>query len=207
MPAARTLVSAAPHRRVGIIPCPWFQPNRIEYESLLERDFARVALFEPHVTAISHQPFKVDLGDHRTYTPDFLLIGRKVPLIVEVKPESRARSPRTAQLLAQARAVLRASGYDFMVATEQYIRSDNRHERAAVLLRHARSQIPQTTLDLVMHIAAASSTCPLTIASLAERANVPIATILHLIGRRRLRVGPSLHFGLDEIVSVVGVAP
>jgi len=206
MPTARKLVSAAPHRRVGIIPCPWFQPNPIEYESLLERDFVRVALLDPNVTEISHQPFKVDLGDRRSYTPDFLLIGAKSRLIVEVKPEARARSPQTAHLLARAKDALHASGYDFMVATERYIRSDKRHERAAVLLRHARSQIPHATLDAVMHIAAALSVCNPTIASLSEQANVPVTTILHLIGRRRLRLAPSLHFGLDEIVSIVGVA-
>lgn len=57
MPAARKVVTRAPHRRVGLIACPWFQPNTIEYESLLERDFVRLALLDPDVSSISHQPF------------------------------------------------------------------------------------------------------------------------------------------------------
>ena len=69
MQAARKVVTRSPHRRVGLIACPWFQSTPIEYESLLERDFVRLALLDLEISSIAHQPFSLDLGELGTYFP------------------------------------------------------------------------------------------------------------------------------------------
>ncbi len=134
----RKVVTRSPHRRVGIIPCPWLQSTPVEYESLLERDFVRLALFSPGLLAVYSQPFKIDLGEDGTYTPDFLLsYPKSARLVVEVKPNVFSKSDKNQKLFAAAAQTLRKNGFEFCVATESQIRKRDRHENAAVLLRYA----------------------------------------------------------------------
>ena len=199
MPAARKVVTRAPHRRVGLIACPWFQPDVIEYESLLERDFVRLALLDPQVSSISHQPFSLNLGEFGNYVPDFLLEGPGRRLVVEVKPEERALNTKNKPRLACAERVLQERGFDFLIATEKFIRQDKRHERASILLRYARSQLPT---DLSQRVAKVASRHPqgITIRALASEAQTSIDTVLHLVGRRRLRINKALSFDDDQLV-------
>ncbi|NWK47564.1 TnsA endonuclease N-terminal domain-containing protein [Ralstonia pickettii] len=203
MPAARKVVTRSPHRRVGLIACPWFQPDVIEYESLLERDFVRLALLDPQVSSISHQPFSVDLGEFGTYVPDFLLVGPTRKLVVEVKPEQRALNAKNKPRLAYAERALQERGFDFLVATEKIIRRDKRHERASILLRYARSQLPA---DLCRRVTAVALHHPqgIPIRALASRAQTSIDTVLHLVGRRRLRISKALSFDEDQLVYPTG---
>lgn len=199
MPAARKVVTRSPHRRVGLIACPWFQPNTIEYESLLERDFVRLALLDPDVSSISHQPFLLDLGEFGNYVPDFLLVGPTRKLVVEVKPEQRALNAKNKPRLACAERVLKERGFDFLVATEKFIRWDKRHERASILLRYARSQL---SADLSQRVAKVASRHQqgITIRALASEAQTSIDTVLHLVGRRCLRINKALSFDEDQLV-------
>nr|WKF58516.1 hypothetical protein HUO10_003016 [Paraburkholderia busanensis] len=52
MHCVRKVVTGAPHRRVGLIACAWFQSTPIEYESLLERDFVRIAPLDLQIASI-----------------------------------------------------------------------------------------------------------------------------------------------------------
>lgn len=196
MSGVRQVVSRAPHRRVGYIACPWFQPTPIEYESLLERDFVRLALLDLQNTAIEFQPFIVDPGqDFGKYVPDFLLKRSGRDAVIEVKPEVHVSGDKHRKRLQCAAEVLAGQGYDFVVATEKLIRDDKRHERAGILLRHARSHIP---LEITARALAIASDYPdgIAIADLAAIAGVPASTVLHLVGRRQLRIDPSLY--LDD---------
>jgi hypothetical protein len=199
MANARRVVNSSPYRRVGIVACPWFQSSPIEYESLLERDFVRLALLDLRVCSIAHQPFKVDLGNSRTYTPDFLVTGTHLRLVVEVKPEERARTPQIVEAHNRAKERLRAQGYDFIVATEKLIRANKRHDKAAVLLRHARSHLPLTVVNETIRISQQFRD-GIRISALASRAGVPISTVLYLIGRRRLRINQMLDFSPSQPV-------
>ncbi|WP_081056843.1 TnsA endonuclease N-terminal domain-containing protein [Burkholderia pseudomultivorans] len=203
MTNARRVVTPSPYRRVGFIACPWFQPSPIEYESLLERDFVRVALLDLRVSSISHQPFSIELSGSRRYTPDFLLTGSKLRLVVEVKPEERAQSRENARTLEEAKKVLQAAGYEFLVATEKVIRAHRRHDRAAILLRHARSHLPRPLVDETLRIAGQHLN-GMPIGSLALTAGVTVSTILHLIGRRCLRINPMLDFNSSQPVYPIG---
>lgn len=203
MTGVRKIVTRSPHRRAGLIACSWFQSTPIEYESLLERDFVRLALLDLDVTSIAHQPFFVDLGEFGEYVPDFLLTGPTRKLVVEVKPEERSSNGRNGPRLARASEVLRSRGFDFMLATDRWIRSGRRHERAAIILRHARSHLSAT---LVASILAMAGRTPsgIAIGALAAAAGVPTSAILYLVGRRLLRINPALDLEDSQLVYPVG---
>jgi hypothetical protein len=203
MPGIRKVVTRAPHRRVGTVGCPWFRDEPIEYESLLERDFIRIALLDLRITAISEQPFDVELGEHEKYTPDFLLTLDGQPVVVEVKPESRATSALTANRLESARKVLSSKGYRFFIATEKYIHREQRSARAGVILRHARSHLLSHITARVLDIASMHSN-GIQIIKLAGLADVPETSILHLVGRRQLRISRSLCYDPTELVFPIG---
>lgn len=199
----RNVVTRSPHRRTGSVSCPWFQQTPIEYESLLERDFIRLALLDLRFRSIEHQPFIVDLNELGEYTPDFLLLGENQKLVVEVKPAERAESDRNAPRLSRAKTVLRSAGYDFILATENDIRGGGRDRRAAILLRHARSHLGR---DVVNAVTKCAEQFPsgVTIGALASSAQVPQTTVLHLIGRRALRINQALNFSDSELVFPIG---
>ncbi|MDP9154871.1 MAG: TnsA endonuclease N-terminal domain-containing protein [Pseudomonadota bacterium] len=203
MPIVRQVVTRSPHRRVGLVACPWFQALPVEYESLLERDFIRLALLDRDISAISHQPFVMDLGDLGRYTPDFLLLSSSSKVVVEVKPSEFASNSKNGPRLARANEMLRLQGYRFFVATEKFIHSDKRHERAAILLRHARSRLPADISREVLHKASCAPE-GVAIQTLAVRAAVPVPTVLALIGQRLLRIDSSLRFNNEALVFPTG---
>ncbi|WP_081885002.1 MULTISPECIES: TnsA endonuclease N-terminal domain-containing protein [Burkholderiaceae] len=203
MSGVRKVVTRSPYRRVGLVACPWFQPTAIEYESLLERDFLRLAVLDLEISSISEQPFTMDLGQFGNYTPDFLLVRKHGKTVVEVKPSVHAANPKHSARLEYAGRILADKDYRFLVATEQYIHADKRHERAGVLLRHARSRLP---VELTARVLTIASRHPKGIAidKLVRTAGVPTSTVLHLIGRRQLRISRSLRFDDFQFVYPIG---
>jgi hypothetical protein len=200
MSGARQVVTRAPHRRVGYIACPWFQTTPIEYKSLLERDFVRLALLDLQNAAIGFQPFIINLGEKfGNYVPDFLLKRKDRDAVIEVKPSVYASGDPHRERLRHATEVVADKGYDFIVATEEFIRDDRRHDRAGILLRHARSHLP---LEVTVRTLAIASDYPsgIPIGNLAAMAGVPSSTVLHLIGRRQLRIDPSLYMDDSQLV-------
>jgi hypothetical protein len=203
MTGVRQVVTRSPDRRVGFASCPWFRSDPIEYESLLERDFVRLALLDLQISSISEQPFVLDLGELGAYTPDFLLKGPNLKTVVEVKPKVFANNRRNAPRLKRADELLGQKGYRFMVATEEFIHADKRHVRAAILLRHARSHL---SAEVTARVLAIASRFPrgIQIGKLASSAEVPKPTVLHLVARRNLRIAPSLILDDSELVYPIG---
>jgi hypothetical protein len=203
MSGVRKVVTRSPYRRVGLVACPWFQPAAIEYESLLERDFLRLAVLDLENSSISEQPFTMHLGEFGNYTPDFLLVRKDGKTVVEVKPSVHAANPKHRARLEYAGRVLGGKGCRFLVATEQYIHADKRHERAGILLRHARSRLP---FEVTTRVLAIASRHPkgIAIEELVRAAEFPVSTVLHLIGRRQLRINPSLNFDDSQFVYPIG---
>lgn len=188
----RKVVTRSPHRRVGYISCPWFQQSQIQYESLLERSFVHIALLAPNVRCIESQPFRMTLEDGTAYTPDFMLHGHhQYRLVVEVKPQVFVS--RHQVKLDAARVMLAQGGYDFLILTDEDIQSGNRHDRAAVILRHARSHAMAAFADCYAERAAAlAGAYP--IATLAAEWGLAEHQVLGLVGRRVLAVGAGLTF-------------
>ena len=194
---ARNVVTRSPHRRVGYVNCRWLQKKNVQYESLLERDCARLLLLCPNLIEMTSQPFKVPLGDGGYYTPDYFL---KFPgshsVVVEVKPTSflKKNFPR----LLKAKVVLEEMGLDYLVLTEREILHEDRAGRAGTILRYGRGQglgesvddlLPQLTraalsmgLEEWSRMLGTSQTRILTLVSMRQLAHVdgrlagPIAT-------------------------------
>lgn len=198
---SRDVVTRSPHRRVGLIACPWFQSKAVAYESLLERDFVRVSLLDLDISSITHQPFKVELGERANsyYIPDFLLLGEKKKVVVEVKPDRFARNARHAPRLQKAKEILEEAGFKFVVATEDRIQQNGRQERAAILLRHARGRLNPDVLARILSVASGSP-AGVRIGALARDAGVATYAILHAVGRRHLRINSEFSIGEKALV-------
>lgn len=191
MKPPRKIVTRSPHRRVGYVPCPWLQPTHVAYESLLECSFIRVALFFPHVQAIEHQPFRLDLGALGTYTPDYLLSCRALQnLVVEVKPAKFVAEH--AEKLHEAQKVIEERGWNFYLCTEREICANDRDEQAGRILRHARSAISASLVNQLL-ARVESLTFPMSAGEMVEHLGVPLEQVMYLIGRRYLYLAPSLN--------------
>ncbi|MBI2768973.1 MAG: TnsA endonuclease N-terminal domain-containing protein [Burkholderiales bacterium] len=124
--------------------------DTVEYESTLERDLVHLLDFNARVAKVVSQPLKiryrVDGGEIRSYTPDFLARYRAVgdskpwrPALFEVKyrEELLDRREDLAPGFAAARMVCRSKGWKFRVLTERFIR--NTYLENVQFLRNYRS--------------------------------------------------------------------
>lgn len=195
MKPGRQLLTRSPHRRVGLISCPWFQQKQIQYESLLEKSFVWIALLCPSVTAIDSQPFTLEFSNGLKYTPDYLLsCWNCEQLLIEVKPRVFVEQHR--ERLMRAKSALEEYGYTFLICTDLEIRSSRRDKKASEILRYARST------DYEEHVAIlrseiAQTAFPQSIEALSSRLGLARHQVMGLIGRRELFLRPDL--GLDSI--------
>lgn len=186
----RQVVKRSPHRRVGYISCPWLQKEQPQYESLLEMYFARIALLCPNLISIASQPFKLDVGDGAFYTPDFALSfpGQK-KVIVEVKP--RDFVAKHVEKLSAARVCLEEHGFEFLLATEEQIYADDRHQRASMYLRYARSHYSASEVAAARAVLIAQA-YPQSLNFLSDALEGSKSVLMHLIGRRELLLNSDL---------------
>jgi len=161
---ARPVIGRSPHRSVGVITIPWFQPDPVEWESQLERGciYSLVALWV--VVKILHQPFKIpipsDKGE-RYYIPDFavtLIDGTEI--VIEVKPAKFV--PEKEARLKSAQLWLEQRGIHFVVLTEVQLRHRAWVHIVPTFLRYARWDIDAAQKTQVMrHIGDAGGEAPL----------------------------------------------
>jgi hypothetical protein len=187
----RNLNSRSPHRRVGYISCPWLQNIQLQYESLLELNFARIALLCPHVVAIRSQPFKLDLGNGTHYTPDFQLTFRSgYEITCEVKPKVFVAQHREKLLLAQS--VLSKHKIDFLLIADSHIYAEDRHERASTFIRFARANVLDTDLSQAKQLIG-QLTFPISIDEIFAETGISKPMLFHLIGIRFLSIESDLY--------------
>jgi hypothetical protein len=109
----------------------------VPFESTLERDLVLLMDFDSQVARITHQPMKIryrlDSGEERTYTPDYLATFRGSPvrkparsMLFEVKylDELRDRWQELEVGFRAARMVCAQRRWGFQIADENYIRDD-----------------------------------------------------------------------------------
>ncbi|UXH77914.1 Tn7 transposase TnsA N-terminal domain-containing protein [Roseateles amylovorans] len=190
MKPARTVIHRSPHRKVGAIHAPWFQPEPIHYESDLERGAVEVMLLMPMARQIRHQPmtlnYELDGGLHR-YTPDFQVTfvdGQEI--VVEVKAERfvdehRGKFDRCASQLL-------SGGIDFFVCTDLSL-DDERIGRACALRDAARRAAPPEAVSTLLRWVQEAGR--LQIGESLE-AGIDLRVVMHAVGRRLLTVGPEL---------------
>ena len=91
------------------------------YESRLELARLLFADFDPVVTRIIAQPFLMAAcvdGAERRHIPDFLLLTRRGPVVVDVKPARRLSHPDVAFTFGWSRAVVEDRGWGYEVWSE-----------------------------------------------------------------------------------------
>ncbi len=199
--SARKVVTRSPRRKVGIINCRWFQRESVEHESQLEKRFIQCVLLCPRLIHIKSQPFKLDIGETRPYTPDFLLTFEDgSQLVVEVKI-----AKRTAQHIEKfriAQTILDSKSIMFFVLTEQQIDRRRQSEIAAEILRYAKSEFSETLLKHVMDVMASQVDNYLMIKELALLCDCSCEVIFHLVALRRLTLHADDHFNANARVNI-----
>ncbi|MFF0813319.1 TnsA-like heteromeric transposase endonuclease subunit [Streptomyces albogriseolus] len=95
--------------------------DHVIYESRLELARLLFADFDPSVWGIVAQPFlmKVEVdGKVRRHVPDFLLMTRDGPKVVDVKPFHRLSEPTVGFTFGWARQLVEARGWPYEVWSE-----------------------------------------------------------------------------------------
>ncbi|MBV9026165.1 MAG: TnsA-like heteromeric transposase endonuclease subunit [Streptomycetaceae bacterium] len=95
--------------------------DHVMYESRLELARLLFADFDPLVRHVAAQPFLVKAlvqGKIRKHIPDYLLMTREGPLIVDVKPKRRLEKPEVAFTFAWTRQVVQDRGWRYEVWSE-----------------------------------------------------------------------------------------
>ena len=126
----------------------------IDWESFLERNFIRLADFDPIVQELYHQPVCIRYmlnGRKYKYYPDFKMVleNNKV-LIIEVKPERFFNKPSNILKYEVGRRYCEEMGWNYRVFTETQINPKYLQHNLS-LLRHLGTQdIEDEILDHIM---------------------------------------------------------
>lgn len=109
----------------------------VSFESTLERDLVLLMDFDPRIARITHQPMKIryrlESGEERAYTPDYLATSRGSPLRKPARPllfevkyldELRDRWSDLEAGFRAARMVCAQRRWGFQVVDERCIRDD-----------------------------------------------------------------------------------
>lgn len=197
----REVVTRSPQRKVGYINCRWFQHERIEHESQLEKRFVQCALLCPRLTHIKSQPFKIQITRKSTYTPDFLLTfedGTK--LVVEVK--IHAKVARYGGKFKIAQNILKAGDRDFFVLTELDIDRFRQSLIAAEILRYGKSEFDSALLRAVMNVMTNQAEKNMAVKELAQLSDCSNEVIFHLIAKRQLTLHADDYLNADARVYI-----
>ncbi|MFF3515970.1 TnsA-like heteromeric transposase endonuclease subunit, partial [Streptomyces sp. NPDC002573] len=95
--------------------------DHVIYESRLELSRLLFADFDPSVRGIVAQPFLLKTvleGKVRRHIPDYLLLTRQVPVVVDVKPLHRLSKPEVAFTFGWTRQAVESRGWTYEVWSE-----------------------------------------------------------------------------------------
>lgn len=109
-----------------------------KYQSLVEEDCQRVVDIASCITTFETHPVKLDLGSEEGplhYTPDLLLWSGEWGAVVEVKPEEKLASNRTATRLRKVIARLRRHGIPLCLMLDTDARADGLQTTLKLLQR------------------------------------------------------------------------
>lgn len=197
-PSSRKIVHRSPAHTVRLLNLPHLQPEAIEADSSVERDFVHCAALFPATTSISSQPFKLTLLAG-TYTPDYLVVFRDGSrAVVEVKPEEFIENFQ--EKFDQARRKLAKFGMSFLLARDTVLRRDRLAERALFVRRYAKGGASLNDINRCIEILR-SSNGVLSMKELYE-AGISRSTIFFMVTRRQLHLGADLQYGDDAQVQL-----
>lgn len=170
------------------------------YESFEEECLLVVADFAADLVEALCQPFRLRFyadGNKVDHTPDYLLLTRRGPVVVDVRPAGRIRSRDNLKFAATAEAALSA-GWRFAVVTGW-----RTHVWGAVDAMSAERRPLDEVLGIQGQLRRAVAQGPLRYGELVERCSIPAmarAHTLHLLWQRELGVDLSGPFGDERLV-------
>lgn len=197
-PTSRKVVHSSPTHTVRLLNLPHLQPDAIEADSAVERDFVHCAALFPAVTSINSQPFKLTLVAG-TYTPDYLVVFKDGSrAVVEVKPEEFVENFQ--EKFDQARLKLAEFGMPFLLARDTVLRRDGLADRALFVRRYAKGGASANDMQRCLEILESAGRA-LSIKEL-NGAGISRSTILFMVTRRQLLISADLQYGGDATVQL-----
>ena len=194
--SSRKVVHRSPTHTVRSLNLPHLQPEPIEADSSVERDFVHCAALFPAVTSISSQPFQLTLPIGK-YTPDYLVRftdGSRA--VVEVKPEKFIADFQ--QKFDQARLKLAEFGMPFLLARDTVLRREGLADRALIVRRYAKGGASVNDIRRCLELLESAGEA-LSMKELRE-AGISRSTILYMVTRRQLLISADLQYDDDAKV-------
>lgn len=191
-PSTRKVVQRSPAHTVRLLHLPHLQPEAIEADSSVERDFVHCAALFPNVASIKSQPFKLNLPSGKKYTPDYLVTfqdGSRA--VVEVKPEKFVASFHAH--FEQVRLKLSTSGIPFLLALDNVLRREGLAERALYIRRYAKGACDAEAMHKCKALLEQVGDHGLSVKELTQ-AGVTQATMLYMVTRRQVLLSADLHY-------------
>jgi hypothetical protein len=109
-----------------------------------ERDYIYLLEFDSDVIRYKEQPFRVKyIYESRrcTYVPDFFVQRMNKFQVVENKPDDKANTQANKIRYRILKAIFRALGYEFIVATDARIRIEPLLENVKIFWRYSRAPV------------------------------------------------------------------
>ncbi|MFT9849398.1 TnsA endonuclease N-terminal domain-containing protein [Aneurinibacillus sp. REN35] len=145
----------------------------IHCESSIERDYVRIADYDPNILEIIHQPLAIPyLYKHRKrdYYPDFKVLTKDgLVRIVEIKPTSKIKKPENEIKFLVGRLYCEKMGWNYCVVTDVQLRQGYLQRNLSLLRALADQHIPIQKLKYVLQMLRDSGDC--TIEMLRENCN------------------------------------
>ncbi|MFI8989866.1 TnsA-like heteromeric transposase endonuclease subunit [Streptomyces antimycoticus] len=177
------------------------------FESFEEERLLMVADFAADLNEALSQPFRLTFYADRNkvdHTPDYLLLTRHGPVVVDVRPAARIRPKDNLKFAATAEAALSA-GWRYAVVTGW-----RTHVWEAVDAMSAQRRPLDEVLGTQEQLRRVSAQGPLPYGELVEQCAIPAvarAHALHLLWRRELGVDLSGPYGDERLIRLAPRKP
>ncbi|MDQ0897495.1 TnsA endonuclease N-terminal domain-containing protein [Paenibacillus sp. V4I7] len=154
----------------------------IHTESLLERDYVRIANFDSKVSKISFQPIGIRFhykGRRRRYFPDFLIVTRDGQCyLIEVKLTKFVNTNLNKAKFEAARLLCLEKGWIFQVITEEQIRIGYLQSNLKLLLEVKAHKTTPAVTEYIKTVLKCYG--PLTVAELLKQCEIVEASMMML---------------------------
>jgi len=131
----------------------------IRCESTIEGDLPYFLEYDPTVLEYYPQPFTITdpTEENNRYTPDFQVIRTDKKEIVECKPKTLINGEHTQKQIKRGSTWAKANGYNFVLVTDEDLRTGHALANLKVLWRYSRLTVPTILLNrCITHLMAYS---------------------------------------------------
>lgn len=154
------------------------------------------------------QPFSLQYecaGQWLRYTPDVLLVRGGQYIVIEVKPDTAAKTSEMTAFFSLVARLFKQYGLDFKVWLQSEIEQEPRLANAVYLLNFRRERLNPVVRERLRRISNQHLAIPLK--ELSDQARVPCAGILRLVLEGHLHINWSEALNLNSTVSTSPIGP